>query len=270
MQLLLADIINVLEGMAPPSLAEEWDNVGLQIGDPRRQVNAVWVALDPGPGVVAAACSAKVDLLITHHPLFFHPVKRIETHRPLGAVIELALRNGLSIYSLHTNFDAVAGGLNDLLAHRLELRRIIPLVPAPGIPRSYRHGLGRVGTLRRIMSLSDLARKVKQQLGATTVRMVGDPLLRVKHVALSTGSGGSLIADFLNTEAEVFISGDLRYHEVREIEYAGRGGVDVGHFQSEHLMTDAVAHRLRGALGRRHARLRVQAYPHEKDPFTVM
>jgi putative NIF3 family GTP cyclohydrolase 1 type 2 len=102
------------------------------------------------------------------------------------------------------------------------------------------------------------------------VRVTGDPLLRVKEVALATGSGGSLVPDFLNTGAEAFISGDLRYHEARDIETARRGAVDVGHFHSEHLMTAAIAQRLQRALGRRHPRLRVQACPLEKDPFTVM
>ena len=100
--------------------------------------------------------------------------------------------------------------------------------------------------------------------------MAGDPELRVKHVALSTGSGGGLVGEFLRTEADVFISGDLRYHEVRDIEYARRGAIDIGHFHSEHLMTVAIAQRLRRAFCRRHSRLRVEAFPHEKDPFTML
>jgi len=89
-------------------------------------------------------------------------------------------------------------------------------------------------------------------------------------VALSTGSGGSLVPEFLRTEADVFISGDLRYHDVRDIEYARRGAIDIGHFHSEHLMTADITHRLRRAFCRRHPRLRVEAFPHEKDPFTVL
>jgi dinuclear metal center YbgI/SA1388 family protein len=270
MRLLLSDIIDVLENIAPSSLAEAWDNVGLQIGDPRQPVNSIWVALDPGPDVVASACRSQIDLLITHHPLFFRPVKRIETGTPLGTTIEQAVRHGLAIYSLHTNLDAVAGGLNDLLAHRLELRRLRPLSPLHDPAARRGHGMGRVGELPRTMRLSDLARGVKERLGAAAVRMAGDPGLRVKRVALATGSGGGVIGDFLSTEAEAFISGDLRYHDVREIEYARRGVVDVGHFHSEHLMTDAIAQRLRRACGRRYPRLQVQACPLEKDPFRVV
>jgi dinuclear metal center YbgI/SA1388 family protein len=270
MQLLLADIINVLDEMAPPALAEAWDNVGLQIGDARRRVGSVWVALDPGPDVVAAACRAQVDLLVTHHPLFFRPLQRIATDTPLGAAVEQALRHGLAVYSLHTNLDTVADGLNDLLAHRLGLRRLRSLVRTRDTTDRRPQGIGRVGTLARAMRLGDLAREVKQRLGAAAVRMAGDPGLRVQCVALATGSGGSVVGDFLKSEAQAFISGDLRYHEVRDIEYARRGAVDVGHFHSEHLMAEAIAQRLRRAFGRRRPRLQVQVCPLEKDPFAVV
>jgi dinuclear metal center YbgI/SA1388 family protein len=269
MDLLLADIIQLLEKVAPPSLAEEWDNAGLQIGDPRSRVDKVWVALDACPEVVAAACRSRVDLLVTHHPLFFRPLKRIETQTALGAMVAQALRHGVAVYTLHTNFDAAAEGLNDLLARQLGLQGLRPLVKRAAAD-GRRHGMGRIGALPRARRLGALAGEVKRRLGAGMVRMAGDPQLRVKRVALVAGSGGSLVADFLRTPAEAFISGDLRYHEVRDIEYARRGAIDIGHFHSEHLMTAAVAQRLRRALRRRHPRLRVEAFPHEKDPFTVV
>lgn len=270
MPLLLADIIDVLERMAPPSLAEAWDPVGLQIGDPHRRIDSVWVALDPGPDVVAAACRSRADLLITHHPLFFRPLQRIETHTALGTAIEQAMRHRLAIYCMHTNLDAATGGLNDLLARRLGLRRLRPLRPSGDITDRQHPGIGRIGTLARATPLSDLARLVKERLGVAAVRVAGDPALRVKHVALVTGSGGSAVGGFLRTEADAFISGDLRYHEVRDIEYARRGAVDVGHFHSEHLMVDAIVQRLRRAFGRRRPLVRVQACTLERDPFSVV
>jgi len=271
MPLLLADILSVLERMAPPALAEAWDNVGLQIGDLHQRIDSVWVALDPGPEVVVAACRCRADLLITHHPLFFRPIQRIETNTPIGTVIEQALRHRLAIYCMHTNLDAAADGLNDLLGRRLGLRRLRPLRPPVDIAgQPPRPGIGRIGTLVRATRLSDLAQRVKQRLGAGAVRMAGDPALRVKHVALVAGSGGSAVGEFLRSEADAFISGDLRYHEVRDIEYARRGVVDVGHFHSEHLMADAIAQRLRRAFGLRRPPVRVQACSLEKDPFSVV
>jgi dinuclear metal center YbgI/SA1388 family protein len=270
MHLLLADIVRLLEQLAPPALAEAWDHVGLQVGDPRRRIRSVWVALDPGPDVVDAACRARVDLLVTHHPLFFRPLHQIAIDTPLGSVIAQALRHELAIYCLHTNLDAAAGGLNDLLARRIGLVRLRPLAPPAGGTGRGRHGIGRIGALAKAMPLRDLARKVKRTLGAGGVRIAGDPELRVQQVAIVTGSGGSLVGDFLKSTAEALISGDLRYHEARDIEYARRGAVDVGHFHSEHLMAEAVAGRLRRALGRRHPGLRVEACPLEKDPFATV
>jgi putative NIF3 family GTP cyclohydrolase 1 type 2 len=89
-------------------------------------------------------------------------------------------------------------------------------------------------------------------------------------VAVSTGSGGSLVADFLRSDAQVFISGDLGYHAAREVEYAGRSLIDVGHFHSEHFMKEALVKRLQGEFSRRRMAVRVQACPLETDPFTVM
>jgi len=266
----LSDIIPILEEIAPPSLAEDWDNVGLQIGDPRRAISSIWVALDPSLDVVAAACQAKVGLLVTHHPLFFRPLKRIDICSPLGKILELAIRHRMAVYSMHTNLDAVCEGLNDWLARRLRLRGLRPLSPVAGGLHGLQHGIGRVGTLAAGMSLQDLALAIKQRLGLSTVRVAGDVMLRVKRIALSTGSGSSLVARFLASNAEAFISGDLRYHEAREVQAAKRGLIDIGHFQSEHLVTAELAKRLRSILGRRLRGIEVKAYALEKDPFILV
>lgn len=269
MALILADILRVLEKMAPAHLAEEWDNVGLQVGDPGREVGSVWVALDPSPDVVSAACRNGVGLLVTHHPLIFRPLKQIDTRTPLGAVIEKALRHRLAVYAMHTNLDAATAGLNDLLAGRLGVQRLKPLVGREYSGTGPGPGIGRSGLLPVPVRLGELAVEVKRRLGLATVRIAGDASRQVKRVALSTGSGGSLLPHFLSSSADVFITGDLRYHDAREIEAAQRGAIDIGHFHSEHLMTAAVAQRLRRALQRRRATIRVEACSIEKDPFQI-
>jgi dinuclear metal center YbgI/SA1388 family protein len=270
MALILADILRVLEKIAPPHLAEDWDNSGLQMGDPGREVGSVWVALDPSPDVVSAACRKGVGLLVTHHPLIFRPLKQIDTRTPLGAVIEKALRHRLAVYAMHTNLDAAAAGLNDMLGERLGVQRRKPLVGHEGTGTRHGTGIGRSGVLPTRMRLSELARAVKRRLGLETVRIAGDGSRSVRRVALSTGSGGSLVPQFLSSTADVFITGDLRYHDAREIEAAQRGAIDIGHFHSEHLMAAAVALRLRRALHRRRATIRVEACSIEKDPFQVV
>jgi dinuclear metal center YbgI/SA1388 family protein len=120
----VAQLIGILDRLAPPRLAASWDNVGLQIGSRSWPVNKVWTALDPLPEVVAAACENDVDLLVTHHPLFFKPVKRIDCESPLGRVVEMAVSRQLAIFCAHTNLDSVSDGLNDLLARRMGLERL--------------------------------------------------------------------------------------------------------------------------------------------------
>ncbi len=260
----------MLERVAPASLAEEWDNVGLQLGDSQALVRSVWVSLDPTPVVVSEACNAGVELLITHHPLFFRPLDRIDLKTPLGAIVAQAVRSRLSVVAVHTNLDAVAGGLNDLLARRLGLRGLKPLIRSPSTAGAGRHGIGRVGTLPRAMSLGALGAEVKQRLGLDALRFAGDPSLKVRRVAVSTGSGGSVIQHFFNSGAQVFISGDLRYHEARDVESARLGMIDVGHFHSEHFMVEALAERLRKEFARRRMALSVTACPLEKDPFVFL
>ncbi|MBC2710846.1 MAG: Nif3-like dinuclear metal center hexameric protein [Desulfosarcina sp.] len=120
----VAQFTRILDHLAPPRLAESWDNVGLQIGNRDWPVKRVWTALDPLPEVVARACENDVDLLVTHHPLFFKPVKHIDCGSPLGRIVEMALSRRLAIFSAHTNLDSVHGGVNDVLAGRMGLSKV--------------------------------------------------------------------------------------------------------------------------------------------------
>ncbi len=263
-------ILRILENIAPAAGAEAWDNVGLQVGDPDATVERVWVALDAGPEVIRSAGDAGMDLVITHHPLVFRALKQIDLATPIGAAIGHAVRHGLTVVCVHTNLDAAPDGLNDLLGRRLGLQRLRPLSAAGNRSAGPHPGIGRIGDLARPQRLAGLVRYVKRRLGAGTVRVVGAPHARVRCVAVSTGSGGSLVADFLRSDAQVFISGDLGYHAAREVEYAGRSLIDVGHFHSEHFMKEALVKRLQGEFSRRRMAVRVQACPLETDPFTVM
>ncbi len=117
----VSDILGIINKIAPQSLAESWDNVGLQVGDPSSKVTRVMVALDATTSVVDEAISSNCQLLVTHHPLIFKPQKSISTTSPQGSLIHKAIRSGLSIISMHTNYDIAEGGLNDVLAEHLGL-----------------------------------------------------------------------------------------------------------------------------------------------------
>jgi dinuclear metal center YbgI/SA1388 family protein len=270
----VGDIINKLEDLAPGELAETWDNVGLQVGSRDWPVKRVWVALDPLPQVVAAACRADVDMLITHHPLIFKPLKSIDCTTPAGEIIHSALCHNMAIFSAHTNLDSAAGGVNDTLAKRIGLCNMGVLrqdqlgePPTDGPAPSVLQGLGRIGDLPQKTTLITLARELKDRLDIESVAIAGDPGLPVNRVALCSGSGASLLGDFLGSSAQVYISGDLRYHDARDVETEGRGLIDIGHFASEHLVVEVLAGKLNDMLNTSNVDISVEACRLEADPF---
>jgi dinuclear metal center YbgI/SA1388 family protein len=265
MELTVADMIQIIERIAPQALAEDWDNSGLQIGSRSWPVKKVWVALDPSPEVIEAACSQNTQLLITHHPLIFRPIKSIDFSHPLGKSIEMAVKHRLAVFSAHTNLDKTPNGLNDMLAERIGLKNIAPLHQEDGQP-----SFGRIGELASRGSLRSLAESVKKSLAVEHVRVAGDLALSVASVLVCSGSGSGLLADFLLSEAQVYLSGDLRYHDALEIRQANRGMIDIGHFASEHIMVDALAGRLTAELDTLGATAEVVAYDNEKDPFVLI
>jgi dinuclear metal center YbgI/SA1388 family protein len=126
------DLLGFLHGLYPPDLAEDWDNVGLQVGDPAAPVERVLIALDAGEAAVAAAGERGAQLLLTHHPLLFKPLRRLTPDDPVGRVVWQAVRNGVAVVSAHTNLDVAVDGLNDWLAARLQLTAVEPLQSAAG------------------------------------------------------------------------------------------------------------------------------------------
>lgn len=122
-------VVEVMDRIAPPFLAEQWDNIGLQVGHKGWPVRKIWVALDPTVGLVEKAAEQKVDLVITHHPLLFRPLSAIELEAPTGRMIDIALAEKIGIFSAHTNLDSAEGGVNDLLAERLGVVRTRILQP---------------------------------------------------------------------------------------------------------------------------------------------
>lgn len=128
----VAQFVRILNTVAPLRLAESWDPVGLQIGSPGWPVKKIWTALDPLVDVVEQACQQNVDLLVTHHPLFFKPIQNINADSPTGKIIQMAMTHHLAIYSAHTNLDSVSGGVNDVLADRIGLKDRTVLVRRSG------------------------------------------------------------------------------------------------------------------------------------------
>jgi dinuclear metal center YbgI/SA1388 family protein len=281
MQATVAQIIEIMDRLVPPWLAEEWDNVGLQIGDTRLPVQRIWIALDPGAEVIEAACKSKVDLLITHHPLIFSPLKTIDLETPGGSIIQMAVRHQLAIFAAHTNFDIVSDGVNDILAQRLGIKNLEILQPIRreasaqnemrfSTGEEVTYGIGRIGVLDTPSSLKTLVSMVKKKLKLSFVKVAGNPKMKISRVALCSGSGSSLVPAFLSSDADVYISGDIHYHNARDAENVQRAIIDIGHFASEHLMVAALAQRLEQLISEAGISAEIKACSLEKDPFSFL
>ncbi|MDF2548179.1 MAG: Nif3-like dinuclear metal center hexameric protein [Anaerosolibacter sp.] len=118
-------IINLIEGVAPVHLAEPWDNVGLQVGNPDREVHRVMVCLEVTEAVIDEAIEKRVDMIITHHPLIFKAIKSICASDPVGKLLHKLIRHDIILYCAHTNLDTAVGGTNDVLAQALNLEDVI-------------------------------------------------------------------------------------------------------------------------------------------------
>ncbi len=270
----VADLIGVIEGLAPPILAEDWDNCGLQVGSRKWLVGKVWVALDPLLEVVQAAAAQRVDMLITHHPLLFSALRTVDVETAVGRVIETALASRMAIYSAHTNLDSAAGGLNKMFADMIGLGELVPMVPAghrtDQAGSDITAGMGRLGRLETQMSLEVLAQRVKRRFDLTAVKIVGDPQMSVQRVAVCSGAGSSLLDAFLSSDADVYLTGDLRYHDARRVEDHGRALIDVGHFASERIFIDKLVEQLRQHAHGKGWTVDIEPCRIENDPFKLI
>lgn len=247
----LADADAVISALWPPADAESWDAVGLVAGDPASRVSAIHLAVDAVPDTVDETLGLGAQLLLTHHPLLLRGVTSVAEDRYKGVVLGRLIRGGSALIAAHTNADIVARGTSAVLAERLGLVDVRPIVPSsdPAL------GLGRVGRLPAPTALGALARGLADILPATAqgIRVAGEYDRVVETVALCAGAGDSLLGHPEVIGADVYLTSDLRHHpasEARERSRLGRGPalVDVSHWASEWLWLEVAAEQLRAAL----------------------
>ena len=225
--------IVAMERIAPPELALEGDNVGLLVGSDRTEITNVLVALDCTPAVVREATEEQVDLILTHHPQFFRPVRRIHVNAPETAAACLLLRYGINHYTAHTNLDAAKGGVNDVLAELLGVQCAEP----------FGDGIGRIGELPVLKTLEEFARHAGTVLDST-VRLVGNTGAIVRTVAVIGGSGGMDVQSARASGADVFVTGELKHHEALDALTLGLHCILAGHFETERVVLQPLIRRL--------------------------
>lgn len=262
--------MKLLNIIAPFDIAEDWDNSGLQAGNLNWEVKKVMIGLDVTTALMNAANENNCDLVITHHPLMIHPEKSIDFSRMPGEAIKISARSKISIISAHTNLDKANNGLNDYFAEKLGLLKTMVFFPESPASLDENIGLGRIGQFKSKISLKETACLVKENLNLTNVRVTGNMGLPIKTIAICTGSGGSLVSEFIRSNADLYITGDIKYHEARLVEEYSKGLIDVGHFGSEHMVIDLLSEKLSQAIQKAGLNIEVIKFKKEKDPFTIV
>lgn len=242
----VAEIVRFLETKAPVSLAEEWDNPGLLVGDETQEVSGVLVCLDITSAVVEAAVKAGASLIISHHPVIFNPIKRLESH----SVPYRLAANGIAALALHTNLDAASGGVNDDLSARLGLVNVA--VQPDGIVRT--------GMLPKPFSAEAFAKHASAVLHTPVRWHEGEGA--VNTVAVCGGAGGDLVQE---AAADAVVTGELKHHEWLALAEQGKTIVEAGHYETEVGVVDTLSDWLKEAF----PTLAVQSFEGEPPYITI-
>jgi dinuclear metal center YbgI/SA1388 family protein len=260
----IESIAAFLNRIAPPELAESWDNVGLLVGDPNKAAARVMTCLTVTGATVAEATHKQADLVVTHHPLPFRPIQRITAETPEGRYLLELIGAGVAIYSAHTAFDSTSGGINERLAEGLGLGKTAPLVAKDEIDSTI--GSGRYGEFSAATTLAELADRLKGFLSIDTVRAVGDPQRTVQRVAFACGSAGELLDAARDVDCDVFVTGETSFHTCLAAEAHDVALLLTGHFASEQFAMECLA----DLLATEFQDLEVWASQSETDPLQLL
>ena len=225
------EIIKVIEDFAPLSIQESWDNCGLCIGSPEDEVSSVLIGLDCTVELVDEAIRCGADMIITHHPLIFSGLKKISPEDMVGAAVIKAVRAGICIYAAHTSADKVIAGVSGAMAARLGLTDI-EILDEDGEGT----GLGAVGNLPAPVTAQEAVSLVKERFSLRMIRTSAPIQGPVSRIAMCGGSGGSLIKAARKAGAQLYISGDISYHNFFTPDDFMI--MDIGHYESEIEIVD--------------------------------
>ncbi len=230
----ISEIIQHLEDFALPEYQEDYDNSGLITGNVNTDCSGVLLSLDCTEELVTEAVEKKCNLIISHHPLIFRPLRRILTGNGIGRTLISAIKNDITIYSIHTNLDNIIGGVNARIADKLGLQNRKILSQRPGDTTV---GSGMIGDLKLPVSETQILKQLKESFRVPVVRHSALTGKSISRIAICGGAGSFLISNALQEGADWFISADIRYHEF----FSGERRMviaDIGHFESEQFTVD--------------------------------
>lgn len=256
----VSEFSSFLNTLAPPGLAESWDNTGLLIGRESADVAAVMTCLTLTPDVAQEAIRENVQLIVSHHPVLFRAVRRLTDSTTEGATLLRLIEAGIAVYSPHTAFDSARQGINQQIAAALQLQEIAPLRPeTPGADA----GGGRAGRLPKPVTLAEFLNRIGKILGAESMEYSGDPAGAVSRVGVACGAADDFLADAIRCGCDTFVTGESRLHTVLEARSRGIHLILTGHFCSERPAVEQLA----AVIAGRFAEIRVFASRSENNPL---
>lgn len=236
------EIITLLQEQSPEEFACDWDNVGLLVGDFEQEIKKVYIALDATEETITEAVAEGADLLLTHHPMIFKGLKKVNTQDFTGRRVVRLIQNHISYYAMHTNFDV--RGMAAIAAERMGLTDCAVL-DVTCESEDGCEGIGRVGMLPEEMTLKACVERVKQAYDVDTVKVFGDLNQKVRRAAICPGSGKSVISCALGAGAGVLVTGDIDHHEGIDAADQGLAIIDAGHYGVEKLFIPYMVQYLR-------------------------
>ena len=259
--MLCKEVMDILEENYPADYALNWDNVGLLVGRDDKEVRRIYVALDADDETIEAAVRWKADMLVTHHPMIFSGLKRINNLDFIGARILKLVQNDISYYAMHTNYDVL--GMAELSGRKMSLED--PEVLEVTRDGEQPEGIGRVADLASPAPLREICWSVKDRFHLGAVKVFGDMDQPVSRIAISPGSGKSMIKAALDKKADVLITGDIDHHTGIDAVAQGLSVIDAGHYGIEHIFIEDVKEYLKEKL----EGVEVKAAP-VRHPFQIV
>ena len=239
------EIMQVIEAAYPRSAALDFDNVGLLAGRAGKEVNRVYLALDATDAVIDRAIEAGADMLITHHPLIFSPMKRVTDEDFIGRRVVKLIQSDIAYYAMHTNYDVL--GMATLSEKILGIKNS-QVLDVTMCEDGHEEGIGRVGDLEKPMTLEECCVYVKHKLKLGSLKVFGDMNGTVSRLAVSPGSGKSAVAPAIAKGADVLVTGDIGHHDGLDAVEQGLAVIDAGHYGTEYIFIDDMKHFLEDKL----------------------
>ncbi len=230
MAVTIGEILALLNEMAPPELAESYDNVGLLAGHPDNEVDRIFVSLDLTMSTVAQAEKMGAQLIVTHHPIFFRGRKNLREDDAEGAAVCRMIRAGIGLIAAHTNFDNADPGVNDALSEALGLTDV----------RVLEHGM-RIGRLTDALPEGKMGEMVEVRLGGRARVYASGAERPVELVAVCGGAGGGFWKEAACAGAQAFVTGEASYHNALDAAAAGLCLIEAGHYETEQIAIKLLA-----------------------------